>query len=403
MDYQAIIVGGGLGGAVLARRLAGRGVPTLVIERRTAFRDRVRGEQMHCWGAVEARRNGIYELLVENGGHEVAQCSIRMKNTPPRPVLNMLETEPHRVPLLHMYHPDMQSALLDAAEAAGATVRRGALVTDVAPGEPRAVRVREDGRRERTYRGRLVIGADGRESRCRVWGGFEVRRDPGCMRMAGVLLEDVDAPFDTLWLHGDSSLGRMSFITPFGGRRARAYVTTHRDSPAGQHRFGGERDFRAFVAASIEVGMPPEWVQGARMAGPLATFDCADRWVDHPYREGIALIGDAAASSDPSFGCGLSLTLRDVRVLADKLLSNDDWDAAARAYAAEHDCYYGAIHRLTGWMRLLLFDPTPEGALRRQRAFPRIARDPARAVDILGLGPEFPSDETARQRYFGED
>lgn len=45
------------------------------------------------------------------------------------------------------------------------------------------------------------------------------------------------------------------------------------------------------------------------------SFDAADRWVDHPYHAGVVLIGDAAAASDPCFGCGLSLTLRDVRVL----------------------------------------------------------------------------------------
>src|SRR5207245_1348633 len=98
---------------------------------------------------------------------------------------------------------------------------------------------------------------------------------------------------------------------------------------------------------SIAAGAPAEWFDGAEPAGPLACFEGADRWVDHPYRNGVALIGDAAAASDPSFGCGTSLTLRDVRVLRDHLLANDDWNKAAEAYAAEHDRYYGALHRLT--------------------------------------------------------
>jgi menaquinone-9 beta-reductase len=39
--------------------------------------------------------------------------------------------------------------------------------------------------------------------------------------------------------------------------------------------------------------------------GPLASFDGADTWVEHPFKDGLALIGDAGASSDPSFGQGL--------------------------------------------------------------------------------------------------
>jgi menaquinone-9 beta-reductase len=46
------------------------------------------------------------------------------------------------------------------------------------------------------------------------------------------------------------------------------------------------------------------------IAGPLASFEGADVWVDQPYKNGVALIGDAAAANDPCFGCGLSLTLR---------------------------------------------------------------------------------------------
>lgn len=83
--------------------------------------------------------------------------------------------------------------------------------------------------------------------------------------------------------------------------------------------------------------------------GPLASFDAADTWAPHPYREGVALIGDAAASNDPSFGEGLSLTVRDVRVLRDHLLGEADWDRAAHAYASEHDRHYAVIHSVTRW------------------------------------------------------
>ena len=33
--------------------------------------------------------------------------------------------------------------------------------------------------------------------------------------------------------------------------------------------------------------------------GPLASFACDEDWVEHPYREGVTLIGDAAAPPTP--------------------------------------------------------------------------------------------------------
>lgn len=125
----------------------------------------------------------------------------------------------------------------------------------------------------------------------------------------------------------------------------------------------------------------------------MAAFEGADSWVDYPYREGVALIGDAAASCDPSWGCGLSLTLRDVRTLRDRLLTSDDWDTAARAYAVEHDRFYAALHRLEDW-RASLLEVGTEADDRRARVLPLLATTaPGRAPDLVGLGPDGPSDE----------
>ena len=67
------------------------------------------------------------------------------------------------------------------------------------------------------------------------------------------------------------------------------------------------------------------------------------------------------------------------------------------------DSYYGAIHRVTGWMRTLLYDPAPEAATIRARALPRIAAESTRRFDHGGIGLDGPSDGAARRRYFGED
>jgi choline dehydrogenase-like flavoprotein len=70
MKYDIIIVGGGLGGATLAKNLAEHGLAALVLERETVFRNRVRGEQMHPWGVAEARTLGVYDDLLRNCGQQ---------------------------------------------------------------------------------------------------------------------------------------------------------------------------------------------------------------------------------------------------------------------------------------------------------------------------------------------
>ena len=67
-------------------------------------------------------------------------------------------------------------------------------------------------------------------------------------------------------------------------------------------------------------------------------------------RAGIALVGDAAAASDPSWGSGLSKTLIDVESLSRRLAETDDWEAAVLRYAADHDDYYGKLHNILSWM-----------------------------------------------------
>jgi menaquinone-9 beta-reductase len=113
-------------------------------------------------------------------------------------------------------------------------------------------------------------------------------------------------------------------------------------------------------------------------------------------------MGDAATSSDRVQGQGLSLTLRDVRVLRDCLLSTEDWGAAADAYAMEHDAYAGRLHKFNQWYSES-FAIGPEADVRRARAMALIAQDPSRQPDSLFSGPDLPADEEVRKRFFAED
>src|SRR5262249_40298245 len=120
-------------------------------------------------------------------------------------------------------------------------------------------------------------------------------------------------------------------------------------------------------------------------------------------RDGVALLGDAAATSDPTFGQGMATALRSVRVLSEALLRTSDWDQAANEYAHEHDRHFQSTHKVCGWMRTLMQDPCAESAALRQRAMPKIVEDGTRVPDHVLSGPDLPADENVRARFFGED
>ena len=99
----------------------------------------------------------------------------------------------------------------------------------------------------------------------------------------------------------------------------------------------------------------------------------------------------------------MSMTLRDVRLLRDKLLGEEDWEAAGHAYAKEHDRCYGVIHKVENWFAEMFMEIGPEAEARRRRAFTLITEDGTRMPDLYGLGPELPLNEEVRRRFFGEE
>ncbi|HYU79124.1 MAG TPA: hypothetical protein VEK56_09060 [Vicinamibacterales bacterium] len=83
-----------------------------------------------------------------------------------------------------------------------------------------------------------------------------------------------------------------------GQRGGRARVYAAYPVTAG-FRLQGDKEIPRFIQECINAGAPATLFDGVEPAGPLASFDGADTWVEHPYADGIVLIGDAAATSDP--------------------------------------------------------------------------------------------------------
>ena len=90
--YDIITVGGGLGGAALAKAMAEHGARVLVVERETQFKDRVRGELWHP-GVWPKHGNSVsttsYGTLVDKiypGSTNILEwCEESAGTLPPRP------------------------------------------------------------------------------------------------------------------------------------------------------------------------------------------------------------------------------------------------------------------------------------------------------------------------------
>jgi menaquinone-9 beta-reductase len=397
--YDIITVGGGLGGSALAKVMSEHGARVLVIERETQFQDRIRGEIMNSWGVAETQALGLYTLLRNTCAHESPRFGTYLGPEWDAP-RDLVATTPQHLPGFTFYHPRMQEVVIQAAVDAGAEVRRGATVRSVKRGPLPSVEVEQNGQVQE-IQARLIVGADGRGSVVRKWGGFSSSQDSDHLMISGVLFDEMPVPAeDTSYYVINPTIGQGVPLFPQGGGRVRAYLVQNK---AVGTRLQGLAALPRFIEESVRCGAPAEWYAGVRAVGPLATFDGTDSWVDHPYKEGVVLIGDAAATSDPAWGQGLSLTVRDVRVLQDALLIHQNWDEAGHAYAEAHDRHYGVMHTVDNWLSQMLFDIGPEAEARRARALPLLAQDPTRVPDHISSGPDLPADETVRRRFFGEE
>lgn len=400
-DYDLIIVGGGVGGSTLAAGMAAEGARVLVLEAEETFRDRVRGEAIMPWGVMEARSLGLEGVLERAGANALTHWD-SYQGADRSGHRDLARTTRVREPVMACYHPALQTALLEHAQESGAQVWRGARVTGLATGngvETPSVSGQREGV-EFTLSARLLVGADGRGSPTRSWAGFDILRDPERNLVSGVLMDGVALADDATHAWLDTEKGHFILNFPQGDGRVRVYLCYAEGSA---RRYTGRADIREVLDQCIASGVPGEVYDSATPAGPLATFEGTTTYVESAYQNGVVLVGDAAANTDPTWGQGLSMALRDARVLKEQLLAFNDWDEAGQAYALARQEYFQVVHSMENWQTELLMTTGPEADENRALAFRSWREDRTRNPDTFLSGPGSPLTESDRRRYFGEE
>ncbi|MGH9889223.1 MAG: NAD(P)/FAD-dependent oxidoreductase, partial [bacterium] len=143
-------------------------------------------------------------------------------------------------------------------------------------------------------------------------------------------------------------------------------------------------------------------------AGPCHSYGNEDSWTDSPVAAGVVLIGDAAGHNDPIIGQGLSITLRDVRIVSDLLLAGGDWSPAAFApYTEERRERMRRLRFAAALHSRLENEFGPEAEARRLRASELQLKDPSLALWFVAafVGPDaLPAaafDDSVRERLLG--
>jgi 2-polyprenyl-6-methoxyphenol hydroxylase-like FAD-dependent oxidoreductase len=383
---DAVIVGAGIAGSALAFSLAGSGHSVMLLEKSTVHVDRVRGEFIVPWGVAEAKALGILEVLENAGGNYTVRSIPYGEEFSPEDArkypLPMDQMVPGVRGAINLGHPRICNALNAAAIAAGATLLRGVDRIQVSAGLPPQIEFTHSGLNY-TLSPRIVVGADGRSSTVARQVGFERLADPIHHILSGLLVDDVSA-----WPHDEQSIGVDGdlgfYIFPQGQGRVRLYATHGLDQ---RNRFAGdgatERFLQAFDRPSIPHGGS---LSQAQPAGPCHGYPNNDVWIDNPVAPGIVLIGDAAGHNDPSGGQGISIALKDARLVCEALNTTKAWTPETFApYASQRR---EQMRRLRFSARLLStyrMEFTDQARQRRRMGRKRMVADPELALPFMAL------------------
>ena len=391
ITVDVAIVGGGIAGAALATVLARDGYEVLLLERQTSYRDKVRGEILVCWGVAEMLALDLEKPMLDARGHYATRAVLYDE------VVDPATAEERAIPLdrllpgvpgaLDVGHPQACESLAQAAAEAGATVLRGVGDVEVVPGVRPTLRYELDDLTTAVSAG-LVVGADGRTSSVRRQLGLALHETAPRTMGGGMLVDGLDGwPADQASMGTEGDLYYLVFPRAHG--RARLYLL---HDLAQRGRFAGPDRQATFLDAFRFRCLPDAGIfRAARPAGPCAFYPMNDTWTDVPCAPGVVLVGDAAGWNDPIIGQGLSIALRDVRMVADVVRAGSDRSVAAfTPYVRERRERMRRLRIAAELQTALVATFTPAGAARR-KAFNAVFRaDPVLSGPRMAaqLGPE---------------
>jgi 2-polyprenyl-6-methoxyphenol hydroxylase-like FAD-dependent oxidoreductase len=368
-EYDAIVIGAGVGGAALALALSRAGASVLLVERRSGPGNINRGDSLlpavtrllAGWGALERVRAA--------GAAPVE----KMRVLHPRRGLLMEAplADPAGNPYLVLPHPEIERALTEEARATGRVdVRYCTRLRGLVESRGRVIGadlVDREGEAARET-ARLVIGADGSSSQVRQALGIELELAP---YPAGYFIIDFERPNDfeeamNLYIHRDGGV----MVVPQRPGVVGVAALVH--APENDLFRAGALDGKV---AAIRARCP--LLASARPLPRHAHLYALSRGhAPRYFARGAALMGDAVHVTNPTAGQGMTMAIEDAAALsrhaAPALAAGADdaaIDAALAAYERERRPINAGLLRWSHVMGKFFAMPGALGSEVRARVF----------------------------------
>ena len=321
-DDVVVVVGGRCAGAPTAMLLARAGLSVRLLERSACLGDVVSGHLIKPAGVARLRRWDVLDAVLAAGCPRLDDRVLWLGGQPRRP------PAPGPGPIAPR-RTVLDPILLTAAAQAGAQVEMGVSVHGLLRQGGRVTGVSTSAGQRRA---RLVIGADGRNSRIARLAGATTYHDHPPVTFA----------YYTYWrgcpvtgVHAWLEPGRFLGIFPAGDGLTLAFV----QAPSGEYP-AFRRDPLAAYLRELRTRPPlAGLLAGAVIAEPLRGTPALPTFFRTASGPGWALAGDAGHHKDPVIARGIADAFRDADLLAAAVTDgwHGDLEAALTWYGHQRD------------------------------------------------------------------
>jgi 2-polyprenyl-6-methoxyphenol hydroxylase-like FAD-dependent oxidoreductase len=328
MTKSVLVVGGGIGGLVLARALAQLGVDVIVLERAATLRAVGAGITLGA-NAMRILQSLGLRAGIEAAGREMTAAAITDERGRTLAAGDLAALEERFGKAFAIHRGALHEVLAkDLARAGRATVevRCGVTATAIALDDAGAATVTlSDGS---TLRPHAVIGADGLYSSVRSMViGEHAPRYAGytCWRWTAHVPGGLRASVE-MW-----GRGLRVGLVPLAGDDVYAFFVAN--APKGTWE---DRSLRRGAAVRARFagfgGEMPRVLAAIPDDAELLHHDIEEIEVPTWSRGSVGLLGDAAHAMTPNFGQGAAMAIEDAIVLARELVAHNDASTALQTY-----------------------------------------------------------------------